>query len=535
MKNTTMKSALFAAALLCGVGMVMAQEELSRTETVLKFEDVITNINDLYVDEVDAVKLTNDAIRKMLEELDPHSTFIPKEEVEEANQSINGSFVGVGIRFQILKDTLVIVQTIPGGPSEKVGLLAGDKIITIQEENIAGVGLKNSGVRDRLLGDKGSKVAVEVLRRNSNKPLAFTITRDKIPVHSVDASYMVRPEIGYIKLNAFSRTTIMEMEESIRNLKDQGMKKLILDLQGNGGGLLYAAQILADEFLSGDKLVVYSEGRARPRQDYKAGATKQFEKGDLIILTDEYSASASEIVSGAIQDWDRGMIVGRRTYGKGLVQQPIELSDGSQMRLTVARYYTPSGRSVQKPYDNVEDYRKDLLNRYESGEFQSRDSIHLPDSLKYTTLVKKRTVYGGGGIMPDVFVPLDTTEITDYYSAISRSGAINSFTLDYVDQHRKELATAYPDFKSFKNEEITTKKFMDEFMDYVAKENKDLEHNEEEYKISESLLKLRLKASMAQTLWGYAEFYEIYNDSNEILQKAIEILENGEYKLASLD
>lgn len=312
------------------------------------------------------------------------------------------------------------------------------------------------------------------------------------------------------------------------------MKNLIFDLQGNGGGLLYEAKYLADEFLSGNKLIVYSEGRAQPRADLNSEILGQFESGRLVLLTDEYSASASEILSGAIQDWDRGLVVGRRTYGKGLVQRPIDLSDGSQIRLTIARYYTPSGRFIQKPYDDAEAYKKDLLSRYENGEFMNVDSIKLPDSLKHTTLLKGRTVYSGGGIMPDYFVPLDTSEITDYFTAVIRGGHLNSFTLTYVDNNRKMIEKNYPDFAAYKEKFVVDQKLMDELFSYIAKEDPELKFNESEFAVSESLLKLRIKALIAQDLWSYEEFFEIYNASNEILQRALKIIESDEYEKAGL-
>lgn len=502
--------------------------------TPTKFDEVLTYVNRMYVDDVEKDKLIDDAIVAMLEKLDPHSTFISKEDVDDANQSINGSFVGIGIRFQILKDTLIVVETISGGPSEKLGILAGDKIVRIENENVAGVGLKNSAVREKLMGEKGTKVKVEILRKNIQSPIDFTITRDKIPVFSIDASYMVNDKIGYIKLNSFSRTTTDEIDQALSALKKMGMKDLILDLQGNGGGLLTAAQELADQFLTDDKLIVYSEGRARPRHDYNAGTKKSFEKGRLIILTDEYSASASEIVSGAIQDWDRGLIVGRRTYGKGLVQQPIDLSDGSQIRLTIARYFTPTGRFIQKPYENVDEYRNDLLTRYENGEFYHADSIKLNDSLVHETLIKKRKVYGGGGIMPDYFVPVDTLAITDYYRTVVRSGAINTFVLEYVDKNRAKLAKDYPTFNAFKQKHVISKEFMDDFIAYFEKENPEEKFNEAEFETSKELFELRLKASLAQDLWGIGGYYEISNSSNEALQKAIQLLTDGTYDKAGL-
>lgn len=527
------KSFLFALA-ISFVSTTFAQGDPSKKSTTYKFDEILTYINRMYVDPVDDVALADAAIIAMLEKLDPHSTYISKEDVEDANQSINGSFVGVGIRFQILKDTLMVVQTIPGGPSEKLGILAGDKIVKIGDDNVAGVGFKNSMVRERLLGDKGTKVKVEILRKNGEKPLVFTITRDKIPVYSVDAAYMVTPAIGYIKLNSFSRTTIEEVESAIKTLKKEGMKDLILDLQNNGGGLLTAAQKLADEFLTGDKLVVYSEGRARPRTDLKAGDTKEFEKGRLVILTNEYSASASEIVSGAIQDWDRGLIVGRRTYGKGLVQQPIDLSDGSQIRLTIARYYTPTGRFIQKPYDDVDAYKKDLLHRYENGEFYHVDSIHLPDSLKFNTLIMGRTVFGGGGIMPDIFVPIDTSEVTDSYRSLIRSGTLNSFSLTYVDQNRASITQKHPTFKDFKKDFVIDDEYMNQYLEYTRAENSEIELKEDEMKLSDKLLKVRLKAVLAQNLYGISEFYEINNEDNEALIRALKALNSNEYSKAGL-
>lgn len=486
-------------------------------------------INKMYVDTVNDVQLTEAAIVAMLEKLDPHSTYISKEEVDEANQSINGSFVGIGIRFQILKDTLMVVATIPGGPSEKLGILPGDKITKISNENVAGIGLKNAQVREKLMGELGSKVQVEITRKNMKKPLDFVIMRDNIPINSVDAHYMVTPEIGYVKLNSFSRTTVEEVQRAIKELKAMGMKDLIFDLQDNGGGLLYAAQQLADEFLSGEKLVVYSEGRAQPRNDLKAGKKGLWEDGRVVFLTDEYSASASEILSGAVQDWDRGVIVGRRTYGKGLVQRPIDLTDGSQIRLTIARYYTPSGRWIQKPYDDVDSYHKDIANRLEHGELSNVDSIKFPDSLKYYTLQNKRLVYGGGGIMPDVFVGIDTSGITDYYRDLIQKGHLTTFLLDYVDKNRNSILEKYSSFTAFKNNFVVEKALLDEFFKYVEKEDPELKYNDEQFKESEKLFKLRMKAVLAQDLWGFSEFYQISNEDNNIVQRAVKVLEGNEY------
>ncbi|MGB0934160.1 MAG: S41 family peptidase [Lishizhenia sp.] len=499
-----------------------------------KLTEVSTYIDRLYVDEVDNDEVTDAAIIAMLEKLDPHSTYIPKEEVEGANERINGSFVGIGIRFQILKDTLLVVNPIPGGPSEKLGIRAGDKIIKIEEELIAGNGLKNSGVRKRLLGDLGSKVNVSILRKGTDELLEFTITRDKIPVNSVVSTYMMDDEIGYIKLTSFSRTSEQEIKDALIELKDKGMKDLILDLEGNGGGLLYAAKSIADEFLSGDKLIVYSEGKAQPRRDLKSDTKGNFEKGRLVILIDEGTASASEIVSGAVQDWDRGLIVGRRTFGKGLVQRPIELSDGSQIRLTIARYFTPSGRFIQKPYDDLEAYKNDYLDRFLSGQMTSADSVIVNDSLKFKTLKQERVVYGGGGIMPDVFVPLDTLEISDYYRALSRSGLINQFSIDYVNTNRSNFKTNYTSFENFKNSFTVDEMLVNDFLAYVAKENAKLTFDEEGYKVCEDLFKIRLKATIAQNYWDYSSFYEIYNVKNEIVMEAYDILKENCYKKMNL-
>jgi len=529
------RNSFFLCALLTLSFIAPAQIDETKVGTSQKFDEVLTYINRVYVDDVDDEKLTDAAIVAVLEKLDPHSTYISKEEVDEANSSINGSFVGIGIRFQILKDTLMVVATIPGGPSEKLGILPGDKIVRIENENIAGIGLKNTQVREKLMGELGTKVRIEILRKKSKKPLDFVITRDHIPINSVDTYYMITPEIGYIKLNSFSRTSQEEVQKGITFLKSKGMKHLIFDLQGNGGGLLDAAQKLADEFLSGDKLIVYSEGRAQPRNNLNAGKKGLWESGSLVLLTDEYSASASEILSGAIQDWDRGMIVGRRSYGKGLVQRPIDLTDGSQIRLTIARYYTPSGRFIQKPYDDLKAYEDDLNIRYKNGEFSHADSIKLPDSLKFQTNITKRTVYGGGGIMPDVFVPIDTSANTDYFSDLVQEGHLTAFSLEYVDKNRESIFAKFPTFEDFKKGFAVDKKFMDEFLAYVEKEDKELKFNEEQFKTSETLLKLRMKAVLAQDLWGYSEFYQVYNDSNEILQRAIEVLQKGEYEKTNLD
>ena len=509
------------------------QQNNSTLNASQKLTEVLLNVDRYYVDAPNISKLTETAIVSLLEELDPHSTYIPKEELDDAQMTINGSFVGIGVRFQLMKDTISVVATIPGGPSEKLGILPGDQIVQVDGNNVAGIGIKNDQVRQKLMGDLGTKVKVTVNRKG--KLLDFNITRDKIPVFSVDAAYMIDKEIGYIKLNSFSKTTVQEVQTALQMLKSQGMKSLIFDLQSNGGGLLDAAHKLADEFLSGDKLIVYSEGRAQPRYDLKAMKKGLFEEGQLVILTDEYSASASEILSGAIQDWDRGLVVGRRTYGKGLVQRPMPLTDGSEIRLTIARYYTPTGRHIQKPYQDTETYRKDLNQRYLNGEFFLKDSIKLPDSLMYKTLKTKRTVYGGGGIMPDVFVALDTTESSSYFADLIQGGHVNSFIFKYVNENRTTLMKSYPSIKEFKANFVCDAAFMDSFFAYVAQEDSTLKFNEDEYRRSENLIKLRLKSVIAQDLWGTNEMFQIYNDTNEILQEAIQQIQSKNYNNFNLE
>ena len=529
MKFTLLLISFFSSFLL------FSQIDPNKVSTSFKFEEVINYIEQLYVDPVNANELTESAIVAMLEKLDPHSTYIPAEDADDAQTQINGSFVGVGIRFQIVKDTLMVVATIPGGPSEKLGVLAGDQIVMVDAINIAGVGIKNNDVRSKLMGALGSKVSIVVLRKNVAEPIKFNVIRDKIPVFSVDASYMVTSEIGYIKLNSFSRTTVEEVQNSLKDLKSKGMKQLIFDLQGNGGGLLDAAHRLVDEFLSGDKLIVYSEGRSQPRSNLRAGKKGLWEEGGLIVLTDEYSASASEIFSGAIQDWDRGLIVGRRTFGKGLVQRPIPLSDGSEIRITIARYYTPTGRFIQKPYEDTKEYKNDLTQRYLNGEFQNADSIKFPDSLKFLTLKTKRTVYGGGGIMPDIFVALDTSDITDYFGDLVRGGYINNYVITYINKNRATLKSIYPNFSMFIKNFTCDDAFMADFFAFVKKEAPELLFNEKEYLISKKVLQMRIRANIAQDLWTSSESYQIYNDFNESLQKALEVYRLKKYNTFNLD
>ena len=492
--------------------------------SINSYEEGLKLFDLIYPDTITNSEITEHGIRFMLEQLDPHSTYISLKDLHDMNAPLKGSFTGVGIRFQIFKDTVLVVQAIPGGPSEKVGLMAGDKIIKIGEEMVAGIGMKNSGVRDRLLGDKGTKVLVGVKRRNSNEIIDFEITRDKIPIYSVDASYMANENTGYIKLNNFSSTSISEIRKAVFSLKNKGMKNLILDLQNNGGGYLKTAVDLADEMLPGNRKIVSTKGRKFPEKIYGGNNKGLLENGKIIVLVNESSASASEIVSGAIQDWDRGLIVGRRTFGKGLVQKPIQLPDGTQVRITTSKYYTPSGRCIQKSYsDGSMAYRKEKYSRYKSGESFNKDSIKNNENEVYSTLLKKRKVYGGGGVVPDIFIPLDTNGTSAYFSKLIRKGVFNQFSLYYVNKNRNNLEKKYSNFEKYKTS-FNTKNALQELIEFAKDEG--INYNEKQYNESKKTIEVRLKANIAQDLYDYKKFYEIINELNITLQKSLEIINN---------
>ncbi len=436
-------------------------EKMSTILQLMKFAYVDTIMLDKYVEK---------AISEMLKELDPHTAYISKEDVKRTNEPLLGNFEGVGIQFQLIKDTIVVVAVINGGPSEKVGVLAGDKFLKVDTAIATGKNVDNKWVFDRLRGPKGTEVKILMLRRGQPNPIEFKIIRDKIPINSIDAYFMANKEVGYIKLDRFAQTTMDEFQTAITELKIKGMKHLILDLRGNSGGYLNTAIQLSDEFLEKNKLIVYTEGAYSAKQPYNSTEKGSFEKGRLIILIDEGSASASEIVSGAIQDWDRGIIMGRRSFGKGLVQKPYNLYDGSIIRLTTSRYHTPTGRCIQKPYEEgVEEYYKDLMNRMKHLEMISADSVKFPDSLKYVT-PNGRIVYGGGGIMPDIFVPMDTNKTSYYYSKLARAGLFNQYTMNVLDNQRAEMKAKYPTFESFKNEYTVDKKALDDFKAFATQE-----------------------------------------------------------------
>ena len=480
-------------------------------------------INTFYVDSVASHNLAEEAIVGMLKQLDPHSVYIPPEEVKAMNEPLDGNFEGVGIEFLIQNDTLLVVSVIPGGPSEKVGMKAGDRIIEIDNVNIAGVGLSNQDVFDQLRGPKGTKVRLTVLR--GSEKLQFNLVRDEIPIFSLDASYIMDPQTGYIKISRFGQNTHQEFRESLMELKKQEIKNLVLDLRGNGGGYLKAALEIADELIDDHRLLLFMDGMAIPRSEYFSRSGGLWEEGKLIVLIDEGSASASEIVAGAVQDWDRGLIVGRRSFGKGLVQRPFRLQDGAEIRLTIAKYYTPSGRCIQKPYNKgIDQYYSEIFERFVHGELLHSDSIHMPDSLVFRTLNKKRKVYGGGGIVPDVFIPIDTVYFTDYYRDLVASGALNGMVMEWLDQWREIWKDRYPEFDLF------MKKFEveDDFI-YELK-NKGIENSVEpdlnELEISKPWLKLQIKALIARNLWSTSEYYQTLNPSLPVFSKIMELLDD---------
>jgi carboxyl-terminal processing protease len=542
-----------------------------------KMNLLLKSINDLYLDTVNFDLLVEKSAIEMLKELDPHSAYISKKDVQQANEPLIGSFDGIGVSFQLIKDTINVTEVIINGPSEKVGLLARDKIIKVDTSLACGKHVNNKWVFDHLRGPKGTKVTLFVKRGKNPELLEFTITRDNIPMNSINVYFMADKNTGYIRLERFAQTSTQELRNTLTRLKARGMKNLIFDLRGNGGGYLQAAFEIANQFIGPDKMIVYTDNFRKIGEKYKSTDNGDFQKGRLIVLVDEHSASASEIVSGAVQDWDRALIMGRRTFGKGLVQKPINLPDGSQVRLTISKYYTPSGRCIQRPYeDGLDSYFDDLNKRSKHGEFLTADSIKFPDSLKYQT-AKGRTVYGGGGIMPDIFIPLDTTRYSSLYVEMYRKGIISSFALNYLDNNSNLLKLKYPAFEDFKNNFVISDDSMQDLIDYAHKEGvvdtisfqfskraeqflkdnateldslytslEDLNHSEKfkemllKYVIesfnesmrirnlnkANELIKDALKFEIARSLFGYSEAYQIYLTSDEGYLKALEVINN---------
>jgi carboxyl-terminal processing protease len=533
MKKLSISICLTFIAALSVVAQTNFQEQRVKDSVQYdKFGKLLYTVVSQYVDEVDSEELIEDAIVGMLKQLDPHSVYIPEKELKRMNEPLEGNFEGIGIQFNILNDTLIVVSPISGGPSERLGIMSGDKMIFVEDENIAGTGLKNSDVQKLLRGKKGTIVNVKIKRSSEKELISFAIKRDKIPIFSIDASYMADPTTGYIKVNRFARTTMMEFVQAIDTLKINGAKDLILDLRGNGGGYLNTAFRLADQFLDAGKLIVYTQGDKQRRQEYNATRIGSFEKGRLVVLIDEGSASASEIVSGAVQDWDRGMVIGRRSFGKGLVQKPFPLPDGSAIRLTTARYYTPTGRSIQRPYDEGKDkYYKELTRRYESGELMERDSIDFPDSLTFYT-PNGRKVYGGGGIMPDIFVPLDTTLNSDLNRNLIRRGVYNEFVLNYLNKNRKEMKATYPSFSSFKNDFTLDDELLDKFFSFAKK--KKVKESEADYLKSKKLIDTQLTALFARNLYSVSAYFEIINELNDSYLEALKVLKGDAFEQAKL-
>lgn len=522
------KMKYLAAAVICVAATFGISAQYSRSNSASRQQQkllMVENIvNNLYVDNVDEEKVVENAVRGILENLDPHSSYSTKEETTSSQETMQGSFSGIGIQFNMQKDTLYVVQTIAGGPSEKVGILPGDRFIAVDDSIIAGRKLKNTDIMKRLRGPKGTKVNIKVKRGSNAELLEFRITRDDIPLNSIDAVYMADGKTGYIRLSRFAATSYKEFKDAITKLKKQGMQQLILDLTDNGGGYMQIAAQIANEMLNRGNLIVYTQGRKSPRQNLNADGSGTFRTQKVVVMINQFSASASEILSGAVQDWDRGVVVGRRSFGKGLVQREFLLPDSSSFRLTIARYYTPSGRNIQKPYvkGDREDYDKDIIDRYNHGELQSADSIHFADSLKYTTLRLHRTVYGGGGIMPDVFVPLDTTQYTDYHRRLVAKGIIPQFALRYVDKNRADLKAQYPDAQKFIKEFTVTDEMLNNLVDAGKAEKVDFDKSQ--FAKSKEMLRTFVKAAIANDLFSTGAYFQIVNEQNDIYKEALSII-----------
>ena len=510
------------AAIIAAVLTATAQSRESNMKKLMNAEFAISQF---YVDGVDEDKLVEGAIRGMIDQLDPHSSYTTPAETKELEEPLQGNFSGIGIQFNMKEDTLYVVQTVAGGPSEQLGIVAGDRITHVNDTLIAGVGMKNTDIMKRLRGPKGTTVDVLVVRRGLSEPIHFRITRDDIPLYSIDAAYMADDITGYIRISRFGEKTYEEFRDAVKDLKGKGMKQIIIDLSDNGGGYLQTATQIANEFLESGQSIVYTQGRNQPRYDATALGAGILRNIKVVVMVNQYSASASEILAGALQDWDRGVIVGRRTFGKGLVQRPFRFEDGSMLRLTTARYYTPSGRCIQKPYEpgDKESYAKDIYNRYLDGELAHADSIHFADSLKYTTLRTGRVIYGGGGIMPDEYVPIDTTDYTKYYRNLLAKGTINRYVVTYVDNNRKLIQKGYRDINEFADLFVVSDDMLNELIEFGTADG--VEFDQEQWQRSQELVRNVVCALIARdTYTDPAAYYIIANRRNPVYKAALRII-----------
>ena len=516
-------------SLLCFFSFLPLSAQLKSDSPLRKLQIAEMAITNFYVDSVNEQKLVEDGIRGMLEKLDPHSTYTDAKETKAMNEPLQGDFEGIGVQFNMIEDTLVVIQPVVNGPSQKVGILAGDRIVSVNDSTIAGVKMPRIDIMKMLRGKKGTKVKLGIVRRGVSNILTFVVTRDKIPVHTLNAAYMIRPGVGYICLESFGMKTHEEFMDAVRGLEKQGMKSLILDLQDNGGGYLQAAVQIANEFLKDNEMIVYTEGRNVRRQNYKAIGNGRLQKMRVYVLVNEFTASAAEIVTGAIQDNDRGTVVGRRTFGKGLVQRPFDFPDGSMMRLTIAHYYTPSGRCIQKPYKkgDLKDYEMDLEKRLKHGELTNPDSIHFDTSQKFYTLRNHRVVYGGGGIMPDYFVPLDTTKYTKYHRFLAAKNIIMNAYLKYVDANRTTLKGLYKSFDTFNKNYVVPQSLLDTI---IAEGKKEKVEPKDKAELTATMpyIKVQLKALVARDLWDMNEYYRVWNEQSDIVNKAVKLASDKE-------
>ena len=516
-------------SLLCFFSFLPLSAQLKSDSPLRKLQIAEMAITNFYVDSVNEQKLSEDAIRGMLKGLDPHSTYTDAKETKAMNEPLQGDFEGIGVQFNMIEDTLVVIQPIVNGPSQKVGILSGDRIVSVNDSTIAGVKMPRIDIMKMLRGKKGTKVKLGIVRRGVSNILTFVVTRDKIPVHTLNAAYMIRPGVGYICLESFGMKTHEEFMDAVRGLEKQGMKSLILDLQDNGGGYLQAAVQIANEFLKDNEMIVYTEGRNVRRQNYKAIGNGRLQKMRVYVLVNEFTASAAEIVTGAIQDNDRGTVVGRRTFGKGLVQRPFDFPDGSMMRLTIAHYYTPSGRCIQKPYKkgDLKDYEMDLEKRLKHGELTNPDSIHFDSSQKFYTLRNHRVVYGGGGIMPDYFVPLDTTKYTKYHRLLAAKNIIMNAYLKYVDANRTTLKDLYKSFDTFNKNYVVPQSLLDTI---IAEGKKEKVEPKDKAELTATMpyIKVQLKALVARDLWDMNEYYRVWNEQSDIVNKAVKLASDKE-------